>query len=333
MAVATDSNILRVMYETEQFSDVTICCRGGEKKAHKSVLCLQSPFFNAALTGGFREAVDSRIEFPEEEPSTVQGALEYLYIGRYTHIGTSATFSTFNEAQQNHILEEDLKRALDIFLLADKIQVAGLKKYCFDQFDAILHAKPNTSAYATRTPTPHTIVRLCGIAFSDSFADDGSGQKLSGLFREKLLTRVINNLGPYLELESYKSLCEDIPQFAQMVMSQQHLHSWALARRHEQVERKLTEASEQSMERLKAYRQVRELLVELTAGPLKGGSLVFVCENSRCHQSRERKTVANNVNYRLEQLGHWGKDFHDKEMRVICSHCKRVAEIKYIPMQ
>ncbi|KAK7420903.1 hypothetical protein QQX98_002467 [Neonectria punicea] len=50
--------------------------------AHEDVL-RQSPFFEAALRSGYRDAQSRRISLPDEEPEAFSALLEYLYKGDY----------------------------------------------------------------------------------------------------------------------------------------------------------------------------------------------------------------------------------------------------------
>lgn len=54
------------------------------------ILC-RLPYFRAALTGGFREAVDKRIVIPGDSPNAMAALIEFLYHGVYTYTYTSAT--------------------------------------------------------------------------------------------------------------------------------------------------------------------------------------------------------------------------------------------------
>lgn len=56
--------------------------------AHKDTLC-QLPFFQAALSGGFKEASEQVITLPEDKPSHVSALIEFLYTGNYTYTYTS----------------------------------------------------------------------------------------------------------------------------------------------------------------------------------------------------------------------------------------------------
>lgn len=44
----------RSLFESGRFSDVTVECNGWIFKAHKSILCSQSRFFEVALDGGHK---------------------------------------------------------------------------------------------------------------------------------------------------------------------------------------------------------------------------------------------------------------------------------------
>lgn len=51
---------------------------------HKDTLC-QLPFFQAALSGGFKEAAEQAITLPEDNPSHMSALIEFLYTKNYTY--------------------------------------------------------------------------------------------------------------------------------------------------------------------------------------------------------------------------------------------------------
>ncbi|KAG7284299.1 hypothetical protein NEMBOFW57_010668 [Staphylotrichum longicolle] len=97
---------------SERFSDMTIRCGGREFKAHRAIVCPQSPFFDRALTGGFavsdspgrldrhehrnqmlithQESATNTVDLPEDDPDVLECFLQFLYTGTYKHEGTSA---------------------------------------------------------------------------------------------------------------------------------------------------------------------------------------------------------------------------------------------------
>ncbi len=52
-----------------------------EIRVHKGLLCETSPYFRAALQGGFKEAQDQTIEWPEEDPKITKIFQLWLYSG------------------------------------------------------------------------------------------------------------------------------------------------------------------------------------------------------------------------------------------------------------
>ncbi|KAF3909278.1 hypothetical protein ABW20_dc0107101 [Dactylellina cionopaga] len=50
-----------------------------EFKVHENVLAPQSEFFKAALTSGFRETQEKRVELPGIKPETMVNILEWVY--------------------------------------------------------------------------------------------------------------------------------------------------------------------------------------------------------------------------------------------------------------
>ena len=58
-------------------------------EVHKGLLCNASPYFRAALEGGFKEATTQTIEWPEETPGIIKEFLFWLYSGSLSEEETS----------------------------------------------------------------------------------------------------------------------------------------------------------------------------------------------------------------------------------------------------
>lgn len=50
---------LSCLFLSEKFSDMTIRCGGREFKAHRAIVCPQCPFFDKAMTIGFKVGATS----------------------------------------------------------------------------------------------------------------------------------------------------------------------------------------------------------------------------------------------------------------------------------
>ena len=66
------------MYETGDWSDLTIEAGRKEFKIHKSVVCSACPFINAACTKGFLETHTNNIKLPESA-ETIEAMLQHFY--------------------------------------------------------------------------------------------------------------------------------------------------------------------------------------------------------------------------------------------------------------
>ncbi|KAM0432994.1 hypothetical protein ACHAPT_004699 [Fusarium lateritium] len=66
---------------------MTIRCRGREFNTHRAIVCTQSPFFRAALSGGFKEGTSGIVSLLDDDPDIVQCFLEFLYTGSYSTDG------------------------------------------------------------------------------------------------------------------------------------------------------------------------------------------------------------------------------------------------------
>ena len=66
------------MYETGDWSDLTIEAGRKEFKIHKSVVCSACPFINAACTKGFLETHTNNIKLPESA-DIMEAMLQHFY--------------------------------------------------------------------------------------------------------------------------------------------------------------------------------------------------------------------------------------------------------------
>lgn len=54
MEASNISLAMREILRTGKYSDLTIKCKGHQLKVHQAIVCSQSPFFDAAICGGFQ---------------------------------------------------------------------------------------------------------------------------------------------------------------------------------------------------------------------------------------------------------------------------------------
>ncbi|KAE9984040.1 hypothetical protein BLS_003191 [Venturia inaequalis] len=72
------------LQNNDEYADITITCKGTTIRAHKTIICPQSPFFrNACKKDSFKEGETGIIDLPEDEPLAVKALLEFLYTADY----------------------------------------------------------------------------------------------------------------------------------------------------------------------------------------------------------------------------------------------------------
>ncbi|KAH7235003.1 uncharacterized protein BKA55DRAFT_597951 [Fusarium redolens] len=66
-----------------QFTDFAFLCKGTTIPVHKIIICAQSSVFNAACTGGFKEAKSGVYDLSEYSLELVEMMADYFYLGHY----------------------------------------------------------------------------------------------------------------------------------------------------------------------------------------------------------------------------------------------------------
>ncbi|KAK4447994.1 hypothetical protein QBC34DRAFT_408651 [Podospora aff. communis PSN243] len=79
------------LFLSEKYSDLIICCRGKEFKAHRAIVCPQSSVLDAAVENSslFTDNNTTIVTLNYDDPDMVQRLLELWYTGTY-HDGTIA---------------------------------------------------------------------------------------------------------------------------------------------------------------------------------------------------------------------------------------------------
>nr|XP_015923036.1 TD and POZ domain-containing protein 3-like [Parasteatoda tepidariorum] len=107
------------LYDSKEMADVTITVDGVSLLAHKLVLVTHSPVFKAMLDNNCLESNTKNIQITDADASNFDNFLKCLY---YSEIGDKSY---------------DMVR--NLYVLADKYAVDGLKEDCRDILEAELH--------------------------------------------------------------------------------------------------------------------------------------------------------------------------------------------------
>lgn len=103
---------------------------------HKDTLC-QLPFFEAALSGGFKEGSDQVVSLPEDNPSHVSAMIEFLYTGNYTYAYNP---DTVNPSDGCIVPASDTVECMfhiGVYVVASKYDCQGLVQIAALHFDYV----------------------------------------------------------------------------------------------------------------------------------------------------------------------------------------------------
>ncbi|GKZ63425.1 hypothetical protein AnigIFM49718_011833 [Aspergillus niger] len=118
MSFSNLKNVMESLMDDEKYADMTISCQGHDFKCHRAIICSQSPFFEAALTDGFKETSLSRVDLPCDDVDTIARVLSFCYLQDYSQPDDSA----------NLALEEIFRNHLAVYLAADKFSMIPLRE-------------------------------------------------------------------------------------------------------------------------------------------------------------------------------------------------------------
>ncbi|XP_011871171.1 PREDICTED: speckle-type POZ protein-like [Vollenhovia emeryi] len=102
-------NNLGLLFEDQQFCDVTFAVRGKEFQAHKVILAAQSPVFSAMFGHEMKERETNRVDITDMDPEVWREMVRFIYTGKVANLKEMAN---------------------DLLTAADKYGVERLKKMC-----------------------------------------------------------------------------------------------------------------------------------------------------------------------------------------------------------
>ncbi|BDD61169.1 hypothetical protein MAP00_006240 [Monascus purpureus] len=165
-------NLLPVMQELLQMgkhSDFTIKCDGETLKAHKAIVCPQSRYFDAALSGEFQESYQNCIDLSGHDVRTIRDVLSFLYLGDYdknvSHEVADGDTVTEDHGGDGLTLESSVHngiyRHLRVYVTADMFGIDNLKEISKKRLTQWIEQKwaedsfPILAAEILRSSPPH----------------------------------------------------------------------------------------------------------------------------------------------------------------------------------
>ncbi|KAK3712285.1 hypothetical protein LTR37_009147 [Vermiconidia calcicola] len=146
---------VKSMFETQEFSDLTIKCGHREWKLHKAIVCYRSTFFAKACSGGFivrnwrsypcfqtnangtQEASENTITLEDDQPCVVDAMLRYLY-----------TFDYHYENQVKGVKAAPMVFDVFVHIIADKYDIPALMKLAESKYAEHVQNVWQTDAFA-----------------------------------------------------------------------------------------------------------------------------------------------------------------------------------------
>ncbi|KAI9742728.1 MAG: hypothetical protein M1835_003025 [Candelina submexicana] len=173
---------IRILYENEKYSDLTIECQKRKWKAHRAVLCTQSDYFLRACDSKFavgtyyvqqrfqppcqpkQESTPGFFQLDNDDQAIVECMLQFMYQGIYTGIVEAV-------AKNNEHTMLDVK----VYAIAERFGVPELKEYAKGKFGSHATDSWNSDGFSDviqavydMTPeTDHglrdTVIKISGI--------------------------------------------------------------------------------------------------------------------------------------------------------------------------
>ncbi|KAK4243283.1 BTB/POZ protein, partial [Corynascus novoguineensis] len=81
--IAPIYNDLSKLHGDEKYADVTVTCGEHTLRLHRAIICSQSPFFETACSGGFKESTTGHISIEEVDPDIFAKSVKFIYTGNY----------------------------------------------------------------------------------------------------------------------------------------------------------------------------------------------------------------------------------------------------------
>jgi len=127
------------LFESENYSDVTVTCADKEFRCHKNILASRSPVFKTMLESDMKEKKTGRIEIKNMSSEVVGDMLKYIYSGDAPNIDshTKELFAAADQYQLEKLKEMceeklcssiDANNCIELLVLGDLYHASPLKE-------------------------------------------------------------------------------------------------------------------------------------------------------------------------------------------------------------
>ena len=144
------------LLNSEKYSDLTITTQTRSFKAHKAIICTQSPVLAAMSDAGFKESSTGTLALEHDDPATVQHMITFFYTGNYdpgnpdvTVPDTKPSVGTGNyDPEDPDVTVTDTKPSIGPILMANTLVYSIADKYDIENLKALAKSKFETLAPA-----------------------------------------------------------------------------------------------------------------------------------------------------------------------------------------
>lgn len=169
---------LRILLDSQLFSDVTIEVGDDHVEAHRNILAARSPVFAAMLSSGMQEGREKKIVIKDLEPRAVRDMIAYLYTGSVKQDTLDDDDLCLGLLQAAHCYKVDglvsscaeiIGKRLALTTVCDRLEFAdllgceSLKSRCLSFIYQHMAEVQNTEAYAKLCRRPSLLMDIIAV--------------------------------------------------------------------------------------------------------------------------------------------------------------------------
>ncbi|TID23401.1 Siderophore iron transporter [Venturia nashicola] len=174
------------LYRSGQYTDLTIICDGHTFNVHKSVICMQSSFFEKACKkNAFMEGETGVVDLPGDDPAAVKAMLESFYLSSYSYDPKHPQWSLHTK----------------VAALADKYDIKPLRSLAQELLGKAKHEVPK-----------HEVEFATAIqwTYENTASDDQ--------IRRTLVQMAVDHLNHLLKNESFSNIVAQVPELGRDIL-------------------------------------------------------------------------------------------------------------------
>ncbi|KAE9984452.1 hypothetical protein EG328_008751 [Venturia inaequalis] len=173
------------LYQSGQYADLTITCDGHTFTVHKSVICMQSSFFEKACKKDtFMEGATGVVDLPDDDPVAVKAMIEFLYLGSYSYDQETIQWSLH----------------FKVATIADKYDINPLENFAYNVLEKAKSDLPDDNEFAAAAKWTY-----------ENTGVGGSGRKV-------IVEVAVRHLKDLLGSEAFSNVVGEVAEFGRDIL-------------------------------------------------------------------------------------------------------------------